>query len=325
MQQKDAKILFDKLKDGTITNEEKSVLDEWYLQYNEEDENELTERDYQIAEEKIWAKLRGNILSTPVKRLITWKHISIAASIALFLAFSILFLMHRPAPGMQDNNTQSLSRNISADQNNMIQLPDGSRVIVYKGGKLTYNWTSKNMKTREVSLTGRAFFDIKHDDKLPFIVRSGKVKTTVLGTAFDVSAEPGSDEISVRVIRGKVNVSTDKKSIGDLLPDKKVTYNSKTDVSSFATTKTEHEMQWVKQDMLLNDITFEAICNELESRYKVKINIESEDLKSKKFTISIRKDESLIPFLKTVCDFNQATFSANTDNSEFTITAVASN
>lgn len=325
MQQKDANILFKKLKEGTITAEEKSVLDEWYLKYNEADENELTEQDYQIAEEKIWAKLRSNIINKPVKRLITWKQISIAASIAVILGLSIIFLARRPAPGIQYNNTQSLSRDISADQNNLIQLPDGSTVIVYKGGKLTYNWTSNNMKTREVSLTGRAFFDIMHDDKLPFIVRSGKVKTTVLGTAFDISAETGSDEISVRVIRGKVNVSTDKKSIGDLLPDKKVTYNSKTDVSSFATAKAEHEMQWVKQDMLLNDITFEAICNELESRYNVKINIESKGLKSKKFTISIRKDESLLPFLKTVCDFNKATFTANADRSEFTITDALSN
>jgi ferric-dicitrate binding protein FerR (iron transport regulator) len=45
-------------------------------------------------------------------------------------------------------------------------------------------------KTREVYLSGEAYFDVKHADKVPFIIHTGNVSTTVLGTAFNIKAYP---------------------------------------------------------------------------------------------------------------------------------------
>ncbi|MEO5562373.1 MAG: FecR domain-containing protein, partial [Chitinophagaceae bacterium] len=61
--------------------------------------------------------------------------------------------------------------------------------------------------TREVYLSGEAFFDVKHADKIPFIIHTGNISTTVLGTAFNIKAYTGQKNITISVSRGKVRVT----------------------------------------------------------------------------------------------------------------------
>ena len=66
-------------------------------------------------------------------------------------------------------------------------LPDGSTVILNTNSKLT-RLKSFNKDFREVTLTGEAFFEVKHDAAHPFIVRAGIASIRVLGTTFLVRA-----------------------------------------------------------------------------------------------------------------------------------------
>src|SRR5690606_13470588 len=50
----------------------------------------------------------------------------------------------------------------------------------------------------------------------PFIVHTGDVKTTVLGTAFNIKAYPGMEDISVSVKQGKVAVSKNDQPLATL-------------------------------------------------------------------------------------------------------------
>ncbi len=45
-----------------------------------------------------------------------------------------------------------------------------------------------NKTKREVYLKGEAYFDVKHADKIPFIIYTGEVTTEVLGTAFNIQS-----------------------------------------------------------------------------------------------------------------------------------------
>ena len=313
--------LLDRYLAGNCTEEEKSIVEGWFNKQLQDSDYSILPNQLEIKSEEIWSAIqvwqrKKQIVVAP-RKIKLWQILSAAAASIVFIVL-LNVVYFRP-----DHKHDRTTLNIVAPatkENNLIELPDGSVVILGKGSKLIFLKSFEGEAKREVYLTGKAFFDIKHDSSKPFIVHSGTIKTTVLGTAFDINAHAGSEEITVRVIRGKVNISTQKANLGDLLPNKQIIYHVKTEQSSFANVNAQKEMQWTSQDMLLNDVTFEAICIQLENRYGVKIHIDGDALKAKKSTISLTRNEDLGGFLQTICDFNDAKF-VKEDN-QITITAI---
>lgn len=87
----------------------------------------------------------------------------------------------------------------------LITLPDGTTICLNAGSRLKYPDKFKE-NTREVTLTGEAFFKVAHDSSKPFIIHSGKIKTTVLGTSFNVKAYTEDKSVKITVVSGKVGV-----------------------------------------------------------------------------------------------------------------------
>ncbi|QEM02306.1 DUF4974 domain-containing protein [Mucilaginibacter rubeus] len=87
----------------------------------------------------------------------------------------------------------------------LITLPDGTSICLNAGSSLKYPDKFKD-KTREVILTGEAFFKVAHDSSKPFVIHSGKIKTTVLGTSFNVKAYTEDKSVKITVVSGKVGI-----------------------------------------------------------------------------------------------------------------------
>jgi ferric-dicitrate binding protein FerR (iron transport regulator) len=85
-----------------------------------------------------------------------------------------------------------------------VALPDGTQVSLEQGSTLDYP-DRFDGKTREIYLDGEAFFEVTKDASHPFIVRTALIKTTVLGTSFNVESYPNR-EARVVVVTGKVKV-----------------------------------------------------------------------------------------------------------------------
>jgi ferric-dicitrate binding protein FerR (iron transport regulator) len=84
-----------------------------------------------------------------------------------------------------------------------ITLPDSSRICINKNSRFSYP-KKFNGPTREVSLTGEAYFTIKADKDCPFIVNANKACIRVLGTSFNVSSS--AKEVNVSVTTGNVKL-----------------------------------------------------------------------------------------------------------------------
>jgi transmembrane sensor len=87
-----------------------------------------------------------------------------------------------------------------------LTLPDGSSVWLNADTKLRAP-EAFDGGLREVFLEGEAYFNVAHDPRRPFIIHTGQVTTTVLGTAFNVRNYPGQLP-EVAVVSGKVSVQT---------------------------------------------------------------------------------------------------------------------
>ncbi|WP_439472261.1 FecR family protein [Brevundimonas sp.] len=118
---------------------------------------------------------------------------TIAAAVgALALGVAWIGWSSRPQPWLVET---------APGEHRTITLADGSQVVLDGGTRLAMD----HRKPREVSLeTGRALFEVEHDEAHPFLVQVGDATLTDLGTIFDVTRL--QDGARVSVSEGSVQV-----------------------------------------------------------------------------------------------------------------------
>jgi ferric-dicitrate binding protein FerR (iron transport regulator) len=86
----------------------------------------------------------------------------------------------------------------------IVQLPDSSRV--YLGAASTLRYKQSAHGNRLVQLEGQAYFEVRHDERRPFTVKTGSITTVDIGTAFNIRYYRDNPSIEVIVSNGKVQV-----------------------------------------------------------------------------------------------------------------------
>jgi ferric-dicitrate binding protein FerR (iron transport regulator) len=153
-------------------------------------------------------------------------------------------------------------------------LPDGTRVIVSANTTFTYPATF-GKQSREVSLSGEAYFDVTHNAGLPFVVKSKDLSIKVLGTKFNVYAYPRENYFEASSVEGKIQAYSErnKKKIMTLLPNEKVRYNYANETFEKSTTDLQVETAWTRGDLYFQSETLLSILPKLERYYGVKFDI----------------------------------------------------
>ncbi|MVN78844.1 DUF4974 domain-containing protein [Hymenobacter sp. HMF4947] len=95
---------------------------------------------------------------------------------------------------------------VSADNRQLIRLPDGSTVWLNAHSRLRYAGVGPAPAhgLRAVQLTGEAYFEVAHNPARPFIVSTTTARVRVTGTAFNVRAYAAEDSVEVSVTHGQV-------------------------------------------------------------------------------------------------------------------------
>lgn len=86
-----------------------------------------------------------------------------------------------------------------------VQLADGSRVVLAPGSRLETS-AGYGKGSRDVTLDGAAYFDVRHDASAPFTVHAGGAIARDVGTSFSVRADAVADSGSSSA-RGRVVVA----------------------------------------------------------------------------------------------------------------------
>jgi ferric-dicitrate binding protein FerR (iron transport regulator) len=316
--------LLRKYLNGNATLEERKFVEDYYNSFSEESDvmTAFTSEEKAALENELVQNIFGSVPNEkfvdPKLRPMRPRYWKIAAAVILFAIFSGTAYMYLNKPGLKPAAQPALA--VHTNTNRVFFLADGSSVILSAGSRLNYPSSFDGMSKREVYLEGQAFFDIQHNESKPFIVHTGDVTTTVLGTAFNIKAMPGEPNITVTVNRGKVKVENKHTTLGIITPRQQITFDKQKTTTNMQLVKSDSYMEWKDETLLFDNLTIAEAAKLLEQKFNAKIEISDQSLSSQRFTASFPKNESLEEALNSICVFNRVHYNYNDDKSLITIT-----
>jgi len=192
-----------------------------------------------------------------------------------------------------------------------IVLTDGTRITLNSQSSLRYPATFTG-KTREVYLSGEAFFDVQKDHEHPFIIHAEKMDIKVLGTAFNVKSYPNDPQSETTLIRGAIEVTLNDRPSDHIIlkPSEKLIVKNKlfepvrkntTKINPAETNmgmqyvlttftrlqpddSTVVETSWVKNKLVFRDESFSGLASRMERWYGVDIKFKNDALKQYRFS-----------------------------------------
>ena len=312
MQEEELQRLIDKFLNGTASLAERENLDKWYQQKTEQEV--IWVSDDQHEKDKIERQML-KVLESHV-RAESGRHkifrftssYSIAAAIAVgFLIFGYYFYnrsIHISAQVLP----VTVSAPAKTNENRFIVLPDSSTVILHPGSSIHY---AEAGHERQLILSGEAYFDIRHMPSRPFVVLTGAVKTTVLGTAFNIKAYAGQ-AVTVSVTRGKVSVlNSVTKDLAILLPNQQVVSNGRNKNLNLKTVKAQQLTKWTETDMQFDEMPYKELAGRLSRRYDFDIRFKNPEMEKCLITGRFTGTENLEQVLQVISQTMGSTYKIN--------------
>ncbi|HEX4852337.1 MAG TPA: FecR domain-containing protein, partial [Puia sp.] len=179
-------------------------------------------------------------------------------------------------------------------------LPDSTQVWLNAESTLVFPNQFEQNK-REVELSGEAYFDVRHAEKLPFIIHTGQISTTVLGTAFNIKAYPGRRNVMVSVSRGKVKVSRGNELLATLTKGQLLKVGSESKDLDKKNISEGEVAAWQQGNVVYDDEDFEDIMADLEQMYNVNIKISNEAIRNLKVSTSFKREIGIEQALQVLC------------------------
>ncbi|MCL2417036.1 MAG: FecR domain-containing protein [Bacteroidales bacterium] len=294
---------------------EDECISKWMQQHWQE----CSEDFNRINREHVFDRIRRQIEADSNKKLAFMQFFYRCAAILLLplLGLSAYLFLQTISPSHTEAEIVEILD--SQDMPSRVVLSDGSTVTLRSGSRLIKK-NSFTGNTREVTLEGEAFFDIAHNPNKPFIIHTGRVRTTALGTSFSITAIPGETSMTVTVAEGKVKVEDGKELFAILEANQQFTYGFEFDV---------FQMEAIEVDMIADVIEIEAlqspllifrnmlfgdIAQDLAVRNGVNIVFQDEELRQRRIDALLDSREPIDVLLRLLCATQQAThtFDGNT-------------
>jgi len=180
----------------------------------------------------------------------------------------------------------------AAGDKTTVVLPDSSKVFLNSDSKLTFSNNFRN-GSRQVSLKGEAYFQVRKDPENPFRVSTSDLDVEVLGTEFNLKAYAGEPTITTTLVTGSLEVSSRKESIR-IKPSQKLVFDKAagkmlvSDISDFAP-----ETEWKDGRFVFRNRSLVEMEHQLERWFDVEIVFADEQVKDRRFTGTLEHESIL--------------------------------
>ncbi|WP_346861086.1 FecR domain-containing protein [uncultured Draconibacterium sp.] len=182
-------------------------------------------------------------------------------------------------------------------------LPDGTKVWLANNSKIKYP-SKFSGKTRELEIEGEAYFEVTHNEKMPFIVNIGENRIKVLGTTFSVTAYPDDNTVRADLVKGKIqfDISNGAGSYNSYLL--KPSYSLVLDKTSGKLYESRvpdgFYDYWEKGIYEFRNETLENLAFKIDRIFNTQIVFVDEEVKTKRFSGTISIDDNIFTFIEAV-------------------------
>ena len=309
LEKKDAQELLRRYRLGLCTEREIEMINHWYESLGDGKRSEEISDNDEVHDDMLEA-ITGRIDAAegkiPIRKMYFPVRLNLRRMAAVLIAGIglALFFYIRHDKGMSLSEAPVVKESGAILDPSAIYLSDGS--VVWLKGESTLNFPGTfEGSTREVTLSGEAFFEIAKDHNKPFIIHSSRLTTRVLGTSFNIRDVEHADSVEVAVMTGKVAVSVKKTETNEpdeiiLTPNQKAVYSRK---KNLVVQTTEDEIRNFKSitenKFAFVDVPLATIVLLLNDRYDVAIALENENMKDCVITADLSA-ESLLTSLEVL-------------------------
>lgn len=286
---------------NTATDEEKDVLLEW-VEDSEENKllftslkntwvisslkdtnqnqeeihnkfNELLQKIDESEEEEIPERSNRKFI-----RLVMQYAAVIIATACITTIVSYLIL-NKPKP-IQYNQLE-----VPCGQQAKLTLSDGTKIWLNSKSKLIYPDHFSGLM-REVLLDGEGYFEVTHNEKNPFIVRTSTLKVKVLGTSFNVASYNNDNDMRLTLEKGSVSMldPISNEEVVRVKPNEMVTFSKIDHHLTVKKVETDLYSSWRNGQFKFRKLSFEEISKRLSRNYNVTIIFHNRFLKTAKFS-----------------------------------------
>lgn len=318
MDEREKNKLLEEAGKRSLTPQERKKLDDWYAAFD------VSGKDLEVFhdskhEEIIRTRLLDRIIAQipepkqhPYLKTFFLKPGNWMKVAAVFAFFIISFPVYN---FIKKTNEQKIADaavlNISRAQTGKmlkVVLEDGSEIWLNSGSALKYP-KHFSVKNREIYLEGEAFFKIVHDEAKPFIVNTGKLTTTVLGTTFNIRAYSTLDRITVNVASGKVGVAASGKTLSLLNPNQQISFHTSSGAFEVTEENAKLATSWQDGKIRLDGASFKELSLVVKNTWGLVLETRSDRLAAANFKTTFNANNKIEEVMKTISKMTDAKYS----------------
>ncbi len=156
-----------------------------------------------------------------------------------------------------------------------ITLADGTHIWLNSGSQMSYPVVFTG-DTREVYLSGEAFFDVETDLSRPFYVITKDIKLRVMGTRFNISSYDNDQITHAVLLSGKVSVGRNRifANTMELSPGERIVYDKVDENITINKVNVNLYASWINGYLIFEREPLTEIFKKLERYYNKNIIME---------------------------------------------------
>jgi len=281
------KSLFKRYQEGTATAAERQLVETWFESHYGQKGRMLSRNEETSVFEDLDARISAMLADEPViTRKLNFRWMQVAAMFIALLG-SGLFIRNKFSKKAIQPETFTEIRSLKGEKKE-VTLKDGTTVFLNSGSSVFIS-SRFDAQKREVKLSGEAFFQVHHNASKPFIIHSGKLQTTVLGTSFDIKAYPEDEHVKVSVATGRVKVEKPgaaKLYAKALTHNQALVYDKVKNSHHLTTVNIDSISAWRTNHLNFDNASYEEIARMLSRWYNLDVTLNANHRDTKRYTLS---------------------------------------
>lgn len=308
--------LLDRYLKGQAETRERHAIDQWYDGFPAlSDEEAFTDADNERqVGDSLYARIHQQIRPTRPKRHLV-RILSTAA--AVLLVALAAFWLYRTGDSGHPSPERYQTFVTGVRQVKKITLPDHSVVWMNANTTIRIPEHFGQNGARPVFLDeGEASFEVRHDTERPFLVHSGALQTTVLGTVFNVRNYTLLQTISVGVTAGSVRVTDTANRVlaSALHAGEHLSMHRATQQFAVDSATESQGAGWQEGTVRLRNATIADLEVVLRNSFGVTLRVKNPAIHDHRYNLTIPSTYSLDQVLKVICSIHANQYRRDADD-----------